>query len=177
MLTHWSYVFLALTHRYDDVIKLKHFLHYWPFVWRINWSPVNSPQKPVMWSFDIFFDVHLNKQLSKQSWHKWFETPLCSLWRHCNDFVILQYPYRTLLSATWLFPAWVPTVPIYNPVLPAPVGDKSSAETMWTTQWIVIFLSGYWNTTEWCLINVLWQCWLKTPPMSEQNALMVWMSD
>ena len=25
-----------------------------------------------------------NKQLSKQSWGWWFETPLRSLWRHCN---------------------------------------------------------------------------------------------
>ena len=26
----------------------------------------------------------LNKRLSKQSWDWWFETPSCSLWRHCN---------------------------------------------------------------------------------------------
>ena len=28
----------------------------------------------------------LNKRLSKQSWGWWFETPSCSLWRHCNGF-------------------------------------------------------------------------------------------
>ena len=33
----------ALMH--DDVIKWKHFLCYWPFVWGIHWSPVNSPHK------------------------------------------------------------------------------------------------------------------------------------
>ena len=30
---------------HDDVIKLKHFLSYWPFVRGIHWSPVNSPHK------------------------------------------------------------------------------------------------------------------------------------
>ena len=41
-------------------------------------------QRPVTRSFDLFFDLHLNKRLSKQSWGWWFETPSCSLWRHCN---------------------------------------------------------------------------------------------
>ena len=30
---------------YDDVIKWKHFPHYWPFVRGIHRSPVNSPHK------------------------------------------------------------------------------------------------------------------------------------
>ena len=30
---------------HDDVIKWKHFPCYWPFVWGIHWSPVNSPHK------------------------------------------------------------------------------------------------------------------------------------
>ena len=50
-------------------------------------SPVTgeSPsQRPVTRSFDVFFDLHLNKRLSKQSRRRWFETPLRSLWRHCN---------------------------------------------------------------------------------------------
>ena len=28
--------------KHDDVIKWKHFPRYWPFVWEIHWSPVNS---------------------------------------------------------------------------------------------------------------------------------------
>ena len=32
-------------------------------------------QRPVTRSFDVFFDLRLNKQLSKQSWGWWFETP------------------------------------------------------------------------------------------------------
>ena len=41
-------------------------------------------QRPVTRSFDVFFDLHLNKRLSKQSWGWWFETPTRSLWRQCN---------------------------------------------------------------------------------------------
>ena len=42
-------------------------------------------QRPVTRSFDVFFDLCLNKRLSKQPWGWWFETPSWSLWRHCND--------------------------------------------------------------------------------------------
>ena len=42
-------------------------------------------KRPVTRSLDIFFDLHLNKQLSKQSWGWWFKTLLRSLWRHCNE--------------------------------------------------------------------------------------------
>ena len=36
-------------------------------------------------SFDVFFDLCLNKQLRKQSWRCWFETLSRPLWRHCNE--------------------------------------------------------------------------------------------
>ena len=42
-------------------------------------------QRPVTRSFDVFFDLRVNKRLSKQSRGWWFETPASSLWRHCND--------------------------------------------------------------------------------------------
>ena len=38
----------------------------------------------VMPSFDVFFDVRLNKRLSKQWRSWWFETPRRPLWRRCN---------------------------------------------------------------------------------------------
>ena len=41
-------------------------------------------QRPVTRSFDIFFDLRLNKRLSKQCWGWWFETPSRPLWRNCN---------------------------------------------------------------------------------------------
>ena len=42
-------------------------------------------QRPVTRSFDIFFDLHPNKRLSKQWWGWWFETPSCPFWRHRNE--------------------------------------------------------------------------------------------
>ena len=64
---------------HDDVIKYKHFPHHWPFVREIHrW------QRPVTRSFDVFFDLRLNKRLSKQWWDRWFETPWPPLCRHCN---------------------------------------------------------------------------------------------
>ena len=50
-------------------------------------SPVTGEfpkQGPVTRSFDVFFDLRLNKRLSKQSWGWWFETPPRLLWRHSN---------------------------------------------------------------------------------------------
>ena len=72
--------------KHDDVIKWKHFPRYWPFVRGIHRSPVNFPhsQRPVTRSFDIFFDLRLNKRLSRQSWGWWYETLSCPLWRQCN---------------------------------------------------------------------------------------------
>ena len=58
------------------------------FVWGIHrWLRVTgeSPShRPVTRSFDVFFDLRLNKRLSKQSRRRWFGTPSRSLWRHCN---------------------------------------------------------------------------------------------
>ena len=56
-------------------------------------SPVASEfpsQRPVTRSFDVFFDLRLNKRLSKQSGGWWFETPSCSLWCHCHGYRIAQ---------------------------------------------------------------------------------------
>ena len=45
-------------------------------------------RKTVTRSFDVFFDLRLNKRLSKQSRRRWFETPLRFLWRHCNILTV-----------------------------------------------------------------------------------------
>ena len=65
-------------------------------------SPVTGEfpsQRPVTRSFDVFFDLRLNKRLSKQSWGWWFETPSRSLWRHRNDHFQIHTP-RTLSSSS-----------------------------------------------------------------------------
>ena len=41
-------------------------------------------QRPVVRSFNVFFDLRLNKQLSKYSWGWWFETLPRPLWHHSN---------------------------------------------------------------------------------------------
>ena len=59
-------------------------------------------QRPVTRSFDVFFDLCLNKRLSKQWWGWWFEMLSCPLWRHRNavpnqvmDCCMTPSPYRT----------------------------------------------------------------------------------
>ena len=55
-------------------------------IWAGN-SPVPGEfhaQRSVMRSFDVFFDLRLNKWLSKQRWGWWFEMSLRPLWRHRN---------------------------------------------------------------------------------------------
>ena len=55
-------------------------------------SPVTGEvpsHRPLTRSFDVFFDLRLNKRLSKQLWGWWFETPSPPLWRHCNDTTVL----------------------------------------------------------------------------------------
>ena len=50
------------------------------------------PQRPVTRSFDVFFDLRLNKRLSKQSCGWWFETPSRPLWRQCKAVVSFLMP-------------------------------------------------------------------------------------
>ena len=76
--------------RHDAVIKWKHFPRYWPFVRGIHRSVTRS--------FGVLFDLRLNKQLSKQSWGWWFETPSPPLLRHCNES---SHEFRDI---------WVPSV-------------------------------------------------------------------
>ena len=48
-------------------------------------------QRPVARSFDVFFDLRLNKRLSKQPWGWWCETPSRPLWRQCNELINWQF--------------------------------------------------------------------------------------
>ena len=52
-------------------------------------------QRPV--SFDVFFDLRLNKRLSKQPWGWWSEMPSRSLWRHCN----VNHAFRSIAGRRW----------------------------------------------------------------------------
>ena len=48
-------------------------------------------QRPGTRSFHVFFDLHLNKRLSKQWWGWWSETQSCPLWRQCNDVIYFRH--------------------------------------------------------------------------------------
>ena len=47
-------------------------------------------QRPVTWSFDVYFDLRPNKRLSKQSWGWWFETLSLPLWRQRNESAMFK---------------------------------------------------------------------------------------
>ena len=87
---------------YDDVIKWKHFPRYWPFVWGIHRLPAPS-QSQWRGALMFFFDLHPNKQLSKQSWGWWFETPWRSLWSHC---MLLRQDNERLWHSCYHHPRW-----------------------------------------------------------------------
>ena len=65
-----------------------------------------TTQRPVTWSFDVFFDLRLNKRLSKQWWGWWFETLSCQLWRHLNVPMRLLHCTRANI--------WLPQCPLWH---------------------------------------------------------------
>ena len=92
---------IVLSNRHNADYKVTHisyeiFLVWWyhqmgTFSALLAFCAGNSPvtgefhtQRPVIYSLDVFFDLRLNQQISKQWRRRWFETPLCWLWRHCN---------------------------------------------------------------------------------------------
>ena len=48
-------------------------------------------QRPVTWSFDVFFDLRLNKRWNKQPWRRLLEVPWRSLWHHCTSILIVSW--------------------------------------------------------------------------------------
>ena len=89
----------------EDVHSLRNFL-------KITWWHLqlekNSAllalcgQRPVRLRFYVFFDLHLNKRLCKQSRRRWFETPSRSLLHYCNGmFECIRATYANAYGA-WL---------------------------------------------------------------------------
>ena len=60
-------------------------------------------QRPVTRSYDVFFDLRLNKRLGEQSWGRWFERPSRPLWRHYNDKPWWRYDIETFRT---IDPLW-----------------------------------------------------------------------
>ena len=93
-------------------------------------SPVTGEfpsQRPVTWSFDVFFALRLNKRLSKQFRRRWFETPSRPLWRHCNVM-----PYRIIVV-----PLYVSIVSSPGPGLCSPPGVHKSIRAI---RWVHVLL-------------------------------------
>ena len=72
-------------------------------------SPVTGEfpaQRPVIRSFVVFFDLCLNRRLSKPSRHLWLETPPLLWWRHCNEATGNWEPYEHSIFPHK--PEWIP---------------------------------------------------------------------
>ena len=85
------------TYRYPIFTWWRHqmdtFPRFWPFC--AGNSPVTGEfhtQTPVTRSFDVFYDLHLDKRLNKLTWCWWFGTPSGSFWRHCAGVVASTCP-------------------------------------------------------------------------------------
>ena len=73
--------------------------YYWSFVRGTTGHRCIPIMKAVVRNFDVFFDLRLNKRLSKQSTRQWFERPSRSLWRHGNAEPWKRYSTVTLFTS------------------------------------------------------------------------------
>ena len=81
-------------------------------------------QRPMTQSFDVFFDLGLNKRCSKQSKRRWFETP------HYDVVVMLNCPPSmhaiTKLPFRWSHHThWVSTLPSFDIMLIRRLNNQS----------------------------------------------------
>ena len=74
-------------------------------------------QRPETQSFDVFFDLRLNKWLRKQSRRRWLQTPSCSLWRHCYVMVSTVTMRLHLRTRRFRCPDFLVAVPGWGQVI------------------------------------------------------------
>ena len=99
--------------------QIETFLRNWPCAGNSTVTSEFPTQRTVTGSFYVFFDLHLNKRLSKQSWGWWFESPSHPLWRHCNGFILLTKNVydNELLDVLWTVIPFQLSPPIH-PITP-----------------------------------------------------------
>ena len=95
-------------HSHNDVIHWKHLPRYRPFVkgtTGYRWIPLTQVSET---EFGRFFDLRLNKIMSKQSRYRWSQTPCCPLSRHCNvkrmfkaEFIMWQIWLKLFMKRIW----------------------------------------------------------------------------
>ena len=101
-------------------------------------------QRPVTRSFYVYFDLRLNKRLSKQSWCRWFEVPLHSLWHHCNDY---HHFIQTSMSNLWSGPlllTWISnhmSCKFWDEI--TYLFPNFNNFTVWIMEWISNFISHF----------------------------------
>ena len=122
------------------------FPRYLPFVAPV---PGEFPtQRPVTRSFDVFFDLHPNKRLSKQWWGWCFETPSCPLWLHRSGCTYVSREIYTRLSLRrdllWL--VWVNFAAIFNATLTLSQWSSSGNPVAIQCAWH-LDPSVHWNAT------------------------------
>ena len=93
------------------------------FVRGIHRSPVNSPHNGQWRGALMFFLSAPEQQLSKQWRHRWFETPLRSLWRHCNGPTFAGIADPQLISE------------IHNKLSPSLRMQLFLADSIWIKHW------------------------------------------
>ena len=122
---------------------------YWSFERRMTGE--FPSQRPVTRSFDAFFDLRVNKRLSKQWRRRRFEAPSRSLWRQCRtisnlaDFVLSSvrslikvysdqsYGYLLVSETKWTSSGFLQAIKIINTLIgTAPdVAFLGSVLTLW----------------------------------------------
>ena len=128
-------------------------------------------QRPVTGSFDVLFDLRLNKRFYKQSRCRWLETPSRSLWRHCNAKAVAwphgrQHPsgFRrgkpTADQRTWSslvqLTAWRQGTAWTNKYYVSTQNRQCNVlcSFAWTISWAHSILSGHWNYIQiWLIIT------------------------
>ena len=145
-------------------------------------SPVTGEvltRRPVTRSFDVFFDLRLNKRLSKQSWGWSIETLSRSLPSHCTDILIRIYIhiyYTSTISfhdnsETWTnhhgctgrlcIDGWVQNFSISNALAMEILHhDKQRITPSLTTSYTIYdtLTNGYFK---WHSMTLRWRTWLR----------------
>ena len=78
-----------------------------------RWIPLTKASDAEL---SCFFDLRLNKRLSKQSWGWWFEMPSRSLWHHCSATdprMGIQNEFHSFPYFPWFFHMVVKTLVMY----------------------------------------------------------------
>ena len=184
---------------HDDVIKWKLFRVTGPLLGEPTghrWILTGGfpSQRPVTRNFDVFFDLHLNKLLSKQSRRRWYETPsrsLCIASQIGENPVQFRYPQSIFLLANHTsrkhvsYPTCSPRPPtrlydslsfpqtfvLIRPPVPHPhIPDVFEKDKM---LFYILFVHS--NRNNWCLLHTLHPRFPTKTPFSTVSRNMIYI--